>query len=102
MTIVKTEHLSRRLSKRCHLNKSAQDSFLKKAYENGLRIDDIRHKQNLYNYVKNVTKPNCYSILYKQYILILSKKDDVGITVLNIPKEYIKVLYKIYKEEDLK
>lgn len=97
MTIIKTEHLSKRLSKRCHLNKSSQDAFLKKAYNSGLRIDDIKHK-HLYNYIKSITSPNCYAILYKQYILIVSKKDNIGITILNVPKEYIKVIYKIYKE----
>ena len=97
MTITKTEHLSKRLSKRCHLNKSAQDNFLEKAYENGLRLDDIKHKI-LYNYIKSVTKPNCYSIIYKHYILIISKKDNIGITILNMPREYIKIIDKLYKE----
>ena len=99
MTITKTEHLSKRLSKRCHLNKSAQDGFLEKAYKTGLRLDDIKHKPTVYNYVKSVTRPNCYTIIYKQYILILSKKDNIGITILNIPKDYIKIIYKLYKEE---
>lgn len=62
--------------------------FLDKAKEKGLYLEDIKQYSNLYIYIlsKLNDASTYYSIIYGRYLLIISRKDDIAITILNIPK----------------
>ena len=74
--------------------KKAINRILDRALKDGLRLDDIKEKSKLYDYIKHKVKPGCIPIIYNNNIYILSD-DNALVTVLNLPKKYIKIADKI-------
>ena len=93
MALKPTTHLNKR-RKRIGLGKKGYQTFLARAFEQGLRLEDIKHKTKLYTYVKGITKDGYYPILYNYYIIIVSEVTDIGITILRLPRQY----YKSYQQ----
>lgn len=88
-----SEHFNKRCKERLGLNKRATNSFLEKAVKYGLRMKDIKHKRSLYCYmiaISEYSDPQNELIIYNHWVLVVTHRegDNIGITVLNLPKEY--------------
>lgn len=80
---------------RTGLPKKAFVSFIDKAYKYGLRPKDIKKSNSLRQYMKNTIKEGYYGIIYRDYIIVFSSGSNVGITILNLPKNYTKVAKRL-------
>ena len=89
-----TSHLSKR-RKRVGLSKKAMQRFLTKAFEEGLRLDDVRSKPTLYRYLRSILKEGYYPILYDHYIIIVSEDNDYGVTILRMSNRYFQMFQQI-------
>lgn len=98
-----TRHFNKRAKQRAGLNKKTIKTFYTKANICGLRIDDFESRPLFFNYLKSITKPKYHVIIYNRYILICSNDGDVGITLLNLPKEFYSTVNSIrkMKKEDI-
>jgi len=95
----KTYHLDKRIKKRTGLPRRSHANFLKRAIVHGLRINDTKSKSKLYTYLKSITQTNNYLIVYDRYIVMFAF-DDVGITLLNLPKEYHRIVELLYERKN--
>lgn len=93
-----TDHFLKKGRERTGINKKGQKKLLENAITSGLTVNDIRNKSDLYNYIKGITKPGHKSYIYSNHIIITSE-DDIGITVLNLPKQYIPIVVKLKKQK---
>lgn len=93
--IITTDHVDKRISDRVCSKRKAHQRIVSRALEEGLTIEDIKGKSKLYDYIRHKVKPGYYPIIYNYHIYILSKSDNVFITVLDLPKKYIKIVDKI-------
>lgn len=93
-----SDHLMHRRY-RTGLSKKAFISFIDKAYKEGLRSKDIRKSTSLRYYMKDTIKEGYYGIIYRDYIVVFSSGSNVGITILNLPKKYIKISRKLFKSK---
>lgn len=97
-----SKHLERRLRKRANIKRNGCVAFLERALNEGIRLKDIRQNLKLYRYIKNITRDGYYSIIFKFYVLVFSN-DNVGITLLFLPKEFYKqVQYILDKRKGVK
>jgi len=98
-----TKHFIARSKKRAGFNKKATRKFYNKAIICGLRIESFESRPLFFKYLKLITRPRCYIIVYNRYILICSNNNDIAITLLNLPKEYYSLVNSIIKmkKEDI-
>ena len=92
-----SKHFTKRAKQRAGLNKKTVNTFYNKANECGLTINDFESKTLFFAYLKSITKPKYHVIVYNRYIIICSNEDNVGITLLNLPKEYYSVVDSVKK-----
>lgn len=95
-----TVHFEKRLKDRANIKKKSSLKFINRAFDNGLRIQDVEHCSKLYSYMKENIRDGYYGIIYNMYLLIVSENTDIGITVLYIPKEYYKLVYAILRKKE--
>ena len=74
---------------RVGIPKRAHKRFIQKFYNKGLTLNQVREqkKESLFRYLCSISKPGYDLRVYGNFILIVSE-GGVGITVLNIPKDY--------------
>jgi len=97
--IKRSDHMTKRLTKRANIKHGSQDKFLEKAIEKGIRCEDVTNKQ-LRDYMEKVSREGYYTIIYQKYVLIIAKDDNVGTTVYNLPKYYWKYVDYIYAKKE--
>lgn len=90
-----TVHFEKRLKDRANIKKRSSLKFINRAFENGLRIQDVKHCSKLFSYMKDNVREGYYGIIYSMYLLIVSEETDIGITVLYLPREYHKLVSAI-------
>jgi hypothetical protein len=95
---METRHLNKRIKERTGLPKKAHKSFLKRILKSGLKVADVKSKSILYYYVMGLIKKGYDIIIYNPYLLIVSNDTGMGITILNLPKEYQKIVLSINKK----
>ncbi len=98
-----TKHFNKRARQRAGLNKKSIVNFYNKANICGLRLHDFKSRPLFFNYLMSITKPKYHIIVYNRYILICADEGDVGITILNLPREYystVDSIRKMKKEEN--
>lgn len=85
-----THHLDKRIKQRTGLPKKSHPNFLKRVVNFGLRVEDVKCKSKIYNYLKSITKEGYYIVVYNIYIVVFTNS-GVGITILYLPKEYHRI-----------
>lgn len=86
-----SNHLIERIRERTHLPRKAAISFLYRAIRDGIVQGDIKNK-SLKNYVDSTVHDGYYGIVYCRYLIIMSEGTNVGITLLNLPHRYNKLV----------
>lgn len=89
-----SNHLLNRIRERTHLPKKAAISFLYRAIRDGINQKDIKDS-GLRAYVESTVQKGYYGIVYCRFLIIMSEKDNVGVTILNIPNRYHKLIDSI-------
>jgi len=90
---IESKHLAKRIKERTGLPKRSHAHFLRKVREKGLTIESLKKIPTLYNYVKSISRDGYTLIVYNLYVVVISNT-GIGITILNIPKEYHELLKK--------
>ena len=57
----------------------------------GLCVDNFKSNPDIYNYLNSITREGYTLKLFGEYIMV-SSDSGVGITILNVPKKYLKFL----------
>ena len=100
--MIVTKHFSKRLKDRMGLSKKLSEQYFQKALEEGLYLDDFKDYNYFYNYLKALPYDKNYSlVIYNRYIIIYTK-DNVAITLLNIPKCYCDIADNIKLKKEVK
>lgn len=80
-------HFSKRMKERVNIkSKKKQKTFLKRAFERGVTMEEMKGHSLLYHHLKRVVRYNlgCKSAIYNRYIIV-STNDNMGVTVLTLP-----------------
>ena len=99
--IKRSDHIVKRLTKRAKIKHGSQDKFLNKALTNGITYENTTNN-TIKDYIASITRKDCYAVIYQKYVIIFSKKNNVGITILNLPKQYWKIVDGINAKKEVK
>lgn len=88
-----SKHFAKRCKERMGLSKKAVDSLLSRALKEGKGADYYKNKHALYSYLDSLLYDTDRKdlVIYNHYIIIYgtnTKHEYVGITVLNLPKQF--------------
>ena len=97
--IKRSDHLRKRLNKRANIKHGSQDKFLNKVIRDGIRDEDITN-HSVKKYLDGITREGYYSIIYQRYVFIVAENGNIGTTVLNLPKEYWKIMADIFAKKE--
>lgn len=97
--IKRCSHLRKRLNKRANIKYGSQDKFLNKVMRDGIRYEDINNTV-IREYLHGITRKGYYSIIYQRYVLIIAEEGNVGTTILNLPKQYWKIVDNIFSKKE--
>ena len=100
--MILTDHImSRRY--RTRLDRKDYIKFIRTAHKKGLYLKDLETNKKVYNYLYKTIKKGYYGVIYNKYIIVFSDYTNVGITILDLPRKYYKIICKlerIKKEEN--
>ena len=67
----------------------------------GIPMDSFKNNSTFYKYLDSIHREGYDLLIYKRYILIISKQ-NIGVTILDIPKQYHNALLKGDKKDGSK